>query len=80
MSPKTIGRVLLPVVTLWWREMVRFVRQRHRLVATLGQPLLFWILLGGGLGASFRPPGGPDSNCTSLIVTACGSSTWYHIT
>lgn len=59
-SPKAIWRFLLPVVTLWWREMVRFVRQRHRLLATFAQPLLFWILLGGGLGGSFRPPGGPE--------------------
>ena len=43
------------VGTLWWREMVRFVRQRSRLVGAFGQPLVFWLLLGGGLDASFRP-------------------------
>lgn len=51
---------LLPVVTLWWREVVRFRRQRSRLVGALAQPLVFWILLGGGLSASFRPPGAPQ--------------------
>ncbi len=45
------------VGALWWREIVRFVRQRSRLVGALAQPLLFWILLGGGFSASFRPPG-----------------------
>jgi ABC-2 type transport system permease protein len=60
MSPKAMWRFLLPVGTLWWREMVRFVRQRHRLLGTLGQPLLFWILLGGGFGGSFRHPSGPE--------------------
>lgn len=49
--------VILPVLTLWWREMVRFCRQRSRLVGAFVQPLVFWLLLGGGLRASFRPPG-----------------------
>jgi ABC-2 type transport system permease protein len=48
---------LLPVYSLWWREMARFVRQRSRVVGALVQPLVFWLLLGGGLQASFRPPG-----------------------
>lgn len=47
------------VLTLWEREVVRFVRQRSRVVGALVQPIVFWILLGGGLSASFRPPGAP---------------------
>jgi ABC-2 type transport system permease protein len=47
------------VETLWWREIVRFVRQRSRLVGAFAQPLVFWLLLGGGLHASFQPPGFP---------------------
>ncbi len=50
-----MSRYLLPVVTLWWREMVRFLRQRSRVVGALGQPLVFWVLLGAGFSASFRP-------------------------
>jgi ABC-2 type transport system permease protein len=46
---------ILAVTTLWWREITRFRRQRSRLFGALGQPLLFWLLLGGGLNASFRP-------------------------
>jgi ABC-2 type transport system permease protein len=45
--------------TLWWREVVRFVRQRSRLVGAFAQPLVFWLLLGGGFHASFQPPGFP---------------------
>jgi ABC-2 type transport system permease protein len=52
-------RLLLPVTTLAWREVLRFVRQRSRLIGALGQPLLFWVLLGAGFRASFRPPGSP---------------------
>ncbi|MFQ5989478.1 MAG: ABC transporter permease [Candidatus Methylomirabilales bacterium] len=57
MRKETPVQIALPVVTLWWREMVRFCRQRTRLVGAFLQPLLFWILLGAGFSASFRPPG-----------------------
>ena len=53
-------RLCLPVLTLWRREMVRFCRQSSRLVGAFVQPLLFWILLGAGFSASFRPPGTPE--------------------
>ncbi|HJQ82998.1 MAG TPA: ABC transporter permease [Candidatus Binatia bacterium] len=48
------------VATLWRREVTRFVRQRSRVVGALLQPVVFWVLLGGGLSASFRPPGAPS--------------------
>ncbi len=48
----------LPIMTLWWREVVRFARQRSRLIGSLAQPLVFWMLLGGGMNASFRPGSG----------------------
>jgi ABC-2 type transport system permease protein len=48
---------MLAVATLWQREIVRFLRQRSRVVGALLQPFVFWLLLGGGLSGSFRPPG-----------------------
>ena len=52
-----------PVGTLWWREVIRFVRQRSRLLGAFLQPLVFWMLLGGGMNASFRPaPGAGGTN------------------
>jgi len=51
--------MVLPVATLWWREMVRFARQKNRVVGALGQPVVLWLFLGAGLSASFRPPGAP---------------------
>src|SRR5207245_11486544 len=57
--PPPGGGVMLAVATLWRREVVRFVRQRSRLLGALAQPLVFWLLLGGGLSPSFRPPGSP---------------------
>ena len=50
---------LLPVLALWRREMLRFVRQRARVTGALVQPIVFWLLLGGGLNASFQPAGAP---------------------
>lgn len=47
-----------PVETLWRREIVRFVRQRSRLIGAFAQPLVFWMLLGGGMSQSFRPTAG----------------------
>jgi ABC-2 type transport system permease protein len=45
---------LLAVRTLWQREVVRFVRQRNRIIGALGTPLVFWLIIGSGLGSSFR--------------------------
>jgi ABC-2 type transport system permease protein len=44
----------LAAATLWWREVVRFVRQRHRIAGALATPLVFWLIIGGGVGSSFR--------------------------
>jgi ABC-2 type transport system permease protein len=46
----------MAVWSLASRELVRFVRQRTRVIGALGQPLLFWLLFGAGLHGSFKPP------------------------
>ena len=38
---------------LAWREIVRFFRQRNRVIGAIGQPVLFWLLFGVGLNRSF---------------------------
>ncbi len=50
-------RPWLAAATLCRREWVRFVRQRNRVIGAIGQPVLFWILFGAGLGPSFRLAG-----------------------
>jgi ABC-2 type transport system permease protein len=63
-APESNAALWLPVATLWWRELVRFYRQRSRVVGALGTPLLFWLLIGAGFGGSFRAaelPGAPPS-------------------
>jgi len=55
-TPASAG-VLLPALSLWWREIVRFYRQRARVVGVIASPLLFWIVIGSGFGSSFRSSG-----------------------
>ena len=52
---------LLPVTTIWWREIIRFYRQRSRLLSAIAQPLVFWLLIGSGLSASFQPSGASEA-------------------
>ena len=51
--------VMLPAFTLWWREIVRFYRQRSRVVGVIASPLLFWLVIGSGFGTSFRAGSAP---------------------
>jgi ABC-2 type transport system permease protein len=53
------GEASLQAGTLWLREITRFRRQRSRVIGSFLQPLVFWLLLGAGLKASFRPAGMP---------------------
>src|SRR5436853_2211512 len=53
MAPAHAG-VLLPAFSLWWREVIRFYRQKARVVGVIASPLLFWVVDGSGFGSSFR--------------------------
>jgi ABC-2 type transport system permease protein len=45
------------VYILWLRELKRYVRSRAQIVASLGQPLLYLLVLGFGLGPVFQRAG-----------------------
>jgi ABC-2 type transport system permease protein len=49
----------LPALSLCQRELVRFLRQRHRIIGALATPIVFWLLIGAGMGRSFRFEGLP---------------------
>ncbi|NCN27968.1 ABC transporter permease [bacterium] len=51
-------RSIAALQVLTYRDLLRFVRQRSRLIGALITPLLFWLLIGGGLGSAFRDPTG----------------------
>lgn len=42
---------------MWLRELKRYWRSKSRMVGSLGQPLLFLLALGYGLGATFQKAG-----------------------
>ncbi len=44
--------------SLWRREIVRFYRQKARVVGVIASPLLFWLVLGSGFANSFHATGG----------------------
>ncbi len=52
-----VPRPWLAAGTLCQREWVRFVRQRNRVFGAIGQPIIFWLLFGVGLGPTFRLAG-----------------------
>src|SRR2546421_10738941 len=45
------------IYILWLREVKRYLRSRAQIVASLGQPLLYLLALGFGLGPVFRKSG-----------------------
>src|SRR3954449_846762 len=51
-----------PALSLCHRELIRFLRQRHRIIGALATPLVFWLLIGGGMNRSFNAdvPGGDN--------------------
>jgi ABC-2 type transport system permease protein len=51
--------VILPAFTLWWREIVRFYRQKTRVVGVLASPIVFWLVIGAGFGTSFHSGSSP---------------------
>jgi ABC-2 type transport system permease protein len=46
------------IYILWLRELKRYTRSRVQIVASLGQPMLYLLVLGFGLGPVFQKAGG----------------------
>ena len=46
---------------VWQREMIRFVKDRARILSSLAQPLLFLFVLGSGLGSLLGGGAGPGT-------------------
>jgi len=43
-----VSSFVLPAATLWQRELVRFWRQKSRVLGVVASPLVFWLLIGYG--------------------------------
>jgi ABC-2 type transport system permease protein len=47
---RALSSFFLPAATLWQRELVRFWRQKSRVLGVVASPLVFWLLMGYGSG------------------------------
>src|SRR5258708_7280041 len=45
------------IYILWLRQIKKYLRSRSRIIRSLGQPLLFLLALGYGLGSVFQKAG-----------------------
>ncbi len=69
------------VYSLWLRDVIRFLRQPSRVIGALASPVLFWFVIGSGLGSSFNADGGgflqyyfPGSLALIVLFTAIFST------
>ncbi|HUB33589.1 MAG TPA: ABC transporter permease [Bryobacteraceae bacterium] len=65
---------VLPAATLWQRELVRFWRQKSRILGVVASPLIFWLVLGYGSGELARFYSG------ALVLTIMFSAIFSTIT
>ncbi|MHB1844260.1 MAG: ABC transporter permease [Deltaproteobacteria bacterium] len=54
-----LAQELAVIGVLWRRDLMRFLRQPSRLVGALGQPIIFWGVIGTGMAGTFKMPGSP---------------------
>jgi len=54
------------IYILWLRELKRYTRSRSQMIASLGQPLLYLLVLGFGLGPVFKRAG--DGNYLQFVA------------
>ena len=71
------GGLLRAIYIVWWRDILRFQRDRIRLVASFAQPLLYLVVFGSGLSASLGRgfAGAGDVSYTQFIYPGVISMT-----
>ncbi|MDN5362637.1 MAG: type transport system permease protein [Moorella sp. (in: firmicutes)] len=47
------------IYTIWYREFIRFIRERSRIIGMIGQPLLYLLIVGQGISAAMGFRGVP---------------------
>ena len=57
---------MIAIYTLWLREVKKYFRSKSRIIGSLGQPLLFLVALGFGLGPVFQKAG--EGNYIQFLV------------
>jgi ABC-2 type transport system permease protein len=56
---EVIVRALMVIYTIWLREFKAFLRERSRIVAMIGQPLLYLLIVGQGIASGLSLNGAP---------------------
>jgi ABC-2 type transport system permease protein len=56
-APSPFALSLATVRVLVGRDVVRFFRQRSRVIGALAQPIIFWLVIGSGFSGSFQVQG-----------------------
>jgi len=69
-----MSRFFLPAATLWQRELVRFWRQKSRVLGVVASPIIFWLLMGYGSNDLARYYSG------ALVLTVMFSAIFSTIT
>jgi len=52
--PSALALDLAVIRVLWKRDLVRFFREKSRVIGALVQPLIFWLVIGSGFSGTFR--------------------------
>lgn len=60
------GASLRAIYIIWYRDVLRYWRDRWRVIASLAQPLLYLIIFGTGLSSSLRGAGGFGSGGSGM--------------
>src|SRR5882762_9091630 len=73
-EPLSMNSFILSAATLWQRELVRFWRQKSRVMGVVASPLIFWLIIGYGSNDLARFYSG------SLVLTVMFSAIFSTIT
>jgi daunorubicin resistance ABC transporter membrane protein len=55
--PSALAEEFATIRVLVQRDLVRFFREKTRVIGALAQPLIFWLVIGSGMSSTFRLPG-----------------------
>jgi daunorubicin resistance ABC transporter membrane protein len=66
------------IAALVGRDLRRFFRQPSRVVGSLAQPLILWLVLGAGIGGSFQPGAGVGSDVASGASGGVGYLQYFY--
>ena len=68
----------LASASLCHRECLRFFRDRARALSSIVTAVLFWLLIGFGLGGSFAPLGMPQDMADAILFLASDRASYVN--